>query len=312
MPNPIQSKHQIQNQDKPRNEPSSGGYSRSPSPVNVEEVNIENIKEALKPNAKKLSSPLKEKDLSRKEIPSTPHVPIQPGTNRDLLKVISETKAGSEQVVSNSENKSIQQEHKPIHEEKEKEGTPIQKARTKSMDNTILKSVAEKMIQIMNQPLKCLQKDAYWNNELVVVTSCLVEQTFPDEYREQISCFGKIFENLFHSQENLSNICLKTALVKENCESIDTAVTTLRERDAVYEKHLIDANAALNDLSKERDELTKKLTEIQAQIQEIDNKTMKLKKPFEKIQEKKLEIKEKLSAFEQIKQQNEEELKNLQ
>ncbi|MED6158166.1 hypothetical protein PIB30_030336 [Stylosanthes scabra] len=53
------------------------------------------------------------------------------------------------------------------------------------MNNTILKSAAEKMIQTMNQPLESLQKDAYWNNELVVVTSCLVEQKFPDEYREK-------------------------------------------------------------------------------------------------------------------------------
>ncbi|MED6134567.1 hypothetical protein PIB30_038112 [Stylosanthes scabra] len=63
LPDPIQTQHQIQNQDKPRSEPSSGGYSRSPSPVNVEEANIEKIKKALKPNVKKLISPLKEKKI---------------------------------------------------------------------------------------------------------------------------------------------------------------------------------------------------------------------------------------------------------
>ncbi|MED6162297.1 hypothetical protein PIB30_069037 [Stylosanthes scabra] len=230
----------------------------------------------------------------------------------DLLKVISETKAGSEQVVSNSETKSVHQEMIVVHEEKQKEDTPIQKARFESMNNKILRSAAQKMINIMNQPLEILQKDAYWNNELVVVTSCLAEQKFPDEYRKQISCFGQIFENLFHTRENLSNICLKESLIQENCESIDTTVTTLKEKDAVYEKHLSDANVALADLSKEKDELTKKLAEIQARIQEVDDKTQKIKKPFEKIRGKRSEIKSKLSEFEQLKQQNEEDLKNLQ
>ncbi|MED6125053.1 hypothetical protein PIB30_064836 [Stylosanthes scabra] len=29
-----------------------------------------------------------------------------------------------------------------------------------------------------------LQKDPYWNNEMVKVTSCLVEQQFPEKYRK--------------------------------------------------------------------------------------------------------------------------------
>ncbi|MED6158167.1 hypothetical protein PIB30_030337 [Stylosanthes scabra] len=82
IPDPIQTQHQIQNQDKPQIEHSSEGYSRSPSPVNVEEAHIENIKKSLKPNVTKLSFPLKEKELSRKEMPFIPHVPIRPGTNR--------------------------------------------------------------------------------------------------------------------------------------------------------------------------------------------------------------------------------------
>ncbi|MED6147010.1 hypothetical protein PIB30_040046 [Stylosanthes scabra] len=152
---------------------------------------MDEINKALEQNVEKLISPLKEKDLSRKEIPTTPHVPIRPGTNRD-------------------------------------------------------------------QPLELLQKNAYWNNELVVVTSCLVEQQFLDAYREKILCFSKAFENLFHSRDKLRNLSLKTAMIKEKCESLATAETNLKEKDALYENHLKNVNDALDDLSKERNALTKK------------------------------------------------------
>ncbi|MED6179981.1 hypothetical protein PIB30_006098 [Stylosanthes scabra] len=245
---------------------------------------------------------------SMRHLPSIPIIDIDADDELDdLLKVISETKVDSEQVVLNSKNKFVQQSV-----QREKEDTPIQKARTESMKLAILKSAAEKMIQLMNQLLELLQKDAYWNNELVVVTSCLVEQQFPDEYQEKVLYFGNIFEHLFLTRENLSNICLEAVMIKENCEGLETAETTLKEKDALYEKHFNNANDALNELSKERDDLSKKLAEIQAQIQEIDNKTMKLKKPFKKIQEKKLGFKNKLSEVEQSKKQNEEDLKSLQ
>ncbi|MED6124630.1 hypothetical protein PIB30_060738 [Stylosanthes scabra] len=104
------------------------------------------------------------------------------------------------------------------------------------------------MIRLMDQPLDMLQKDPYWNDELVKVTSCLVERQFPEKYREQ----------------------------------------------------------------KTREDLVKKLAEIQAQIEEVDAKMTKLKKPFEKIQEKKAELGNQLSEIEKNKLQNEADLKRLQ
>ncbi|MED6189810.1 hypothetical protein PIB30_099712, partial [Stylosanthes scabra] len=61
----------------------------------------------------------------------------------------------------------------------------------------------------------------------------------------------------------------------------------LKEKEALYEKHLSNANDTFEGLSKTREDLVKKFTEIQAQIQDVDAKITKLKKPFEKIQEKK-------------------------
>ncbi|MED6217283.1 hypothetical protein PIB30_016271 [Stylosanthes scabra] len=148
------------------------------------------------------------------------------------------------------------------------------------------------MIELIDQPLEALQKDAYWNNELVVFTSCLVEKQFLDAYREKIQCFLKIFDNLFHTRENLSNLQLKATLVKENCDALATAESNLKEKDTFYEKHLNNANTMLEGLSTERAILVKKLAEIQAQIQEIDDKTSKIKRPLDKIVEKKLNFEE--------------------
>ncbi|MED6145869.1 hypothetical protein PIB30_029248 [Stylosanthes scabra] len=291
------------------------------------------------------SSALTNKGIFQKVVPLTPNIPIQPGTNKgipidprvqfqerleearaenvkrvkesvrplpsipvidieandeldDMLKVISETKAGSEHIVSNSENKSVQQPPQSFQPppQTEKEDSLIQQARNASMQKTIRKST----------------KDAYWNNELVVFTSCLVEKQFPNAYREKVQCIPKIFDNLFHSRENLSNLRLKAALVKENCETLATAETDLKEKDALYEKHLKDANIMLDGLSTEREILVKKLAEIQAQIQEIDNKTSKIKKPLDKIQGKKIKIQDKLSEIKENQKLNEEDLKNIQ
>ncbi|MED6196939.1 hypothetical protein PIB30_052016 [Stylosanthes scabra] len=122
----------------------------------------------------------------------------------------------------------------------------------------------------------------------------------------------KIFKNLFHSRNNLENLCLKAALVKDNCDTLATAEANLKEKDALYEKHLKDANTMLNDLSTEKDILVKKLAEIQAQIQEIDNKTSKIKSPLDKIQGKKLEIQDNLSEVKESQRLNEEDLKKIQ
>ncbi|MED6211092.1 hypothetical protein PIB30_070259 [Stylosanthes scabra] len=129
---------------------------------------------------------------SMKPLPPIPVIELDGGDPdlADLLQMISESKVGSEPGISNLVNKSVPQE-------KEKKDTPIQKARSESLQKILLKSAAKKMICLMNQPLDMLQKDPYWNDELVKVTSCLVEQQFSEKYRKQVLCFGKIFENLF-------------------------------------------------------------------------------------------------------------------
>ncbi|MED6113036.1 hypothetical protein PIB30_067283 [Stylosanthes scabra] len=81
-------------------------------------------------------------------------------------------------------------------------------------------------------------------------------------------------------------------MIKENSDGLIIAEKALKERDALYEKHLLDANSTLKELSKYKYALVKKLAEIQAQIREIDEKMAKLKKPFEKIHDKKTEIEE--------------------
>ncbi|MED6139406.1 hypothetical protein PIB30_083555 [Stylosanthes scabra] len=191
-------------------------------------ANVEKVKQSMKP------------------LPSIPVIEIGAGDSDldDLLQVISETKAGSE--LSNSNNKSVQQE---------KEDTPIQKARSESLKKVLLKSAAEKMIRLMNQSLDMLQKDPYWNNELVKVTSCLVEQQFPEKYRVQVSYFGKIFKNLFLTREELSDVHLKVAMIQENSNGLIIAKKALKEKDAFYEKHLANANDTLEELSRDKDAL---------------------------------------------------------
>ncbi|MED6223843.1 hypothetical protein PIB30_078054 [Stylosanthes scabra] len=208
-----------------------------------------------------------------KPLPSIPVIELDGGDPDldDLLQMISESKVGSEPCISNSVNKSVPQE-------KEKEDTPIQKARSESLQKILLKSAAEKMIRLMNQPLVILQKDPYWNDELV----------------------------------KLSNVRLKVAMSQENSNGLIVAEKALREKEVLYEKHLSNANDTLEGLSKTREDLVKKLAEIQAQIQEVDEKMTKLKKPFEKIQNKKTELGNQLSEIEKSKLQNEADLKRLQ
>ncbi|MED6171442.1 hypothetical protein PIB30_040739 [Stylosanthes scabra] len=203
-----------------------------------------------------------------KPLPPIPVIDLDDGDPdlADLLQMISESKVGSEPDISNSVNKTVPQE-------KEKEDTPIQRARSKleqqvgaddvsndfsnkgsfgishrhhrffpitrseSLQKILLKNAAEKMIRLMNQPFDMLQKDPYWNDELVKVTSCLVEQQFPEKYRKQVLCFGKIFENLFITWEKLSNVRLKVAMIQENSNGLIVAEKALREKEALYEKH---------------------------------------------------------------------------
>ncbi|MED6134911.1 hypothetical protein PIB30_041395 [Stylosanthes scabra] len=113
-------------------------------------------------------------------------------------------------------------------------------------------------------------------------------------------------------KEKLSNVRLKVAMIQENSNDLIVAEKALREKEALYEKHLSNANDTLEGLSKTREDLVKKMAEIQAQIQEINDKMTKLKKPFEKIQDKKAENGNQLSEIEKSKLQNEADLKRLQ
>ncbi|MED6227096.1 hypothetical protein PIB30_110135, partial [Stylosanthes scabra] len=221
---------------------------------------------------------------SMKPLPLIPVIDLDGGDPdlADLLQVISESKMGNKPDISSSVNKTIPQEQG-------KEETPVQKARSDALQKILLKSAAEKMIRLMDQPLDMLQKDPYWNDELVKITSCLVERQFPEKYREQVLCFGKIFENLFITREKLSNVRLQVAMIQENSNGLVIAEKALKDKEALYEKHLSNANDTLEELSKTKEGLLKKLAEIQAQIQDVDAKMTKLKKPFEKIQEKKTE-----------------------
>ncbi|MED6145507.1 hypothetical protein PIB30_025811, partial [Stylosanthes scabra] len=280
---------------------SSEGYSISNLSRSAEKSNpiLDEIDQALNNPAGKMNSPLEEREIIQEA--STPKVPIQ----ADLLQMISESKVGREPDISNFVNKTIPQE-------KEKEETPIQRARSESLQKILLKSAAEKMILLMDQPLDMLQKDPYWNDELIKVTSCLVERQFPEKYRDQVLCFGKIFENLFITREKLSNVRLKVAMIQENSNGLVIVEKALKEKEALYEKHLSNENDTLEGLSKTREDLVKKLAEIQAQIQDVDAKMTKLKNPFEKIQEKKTELGNQLSEIEKNKLQNEADLKRLQ
>ncbi|MED6168461.1 hypothetical protein PIB30_011890 [Stylosanthes scabra] len=316
---------------------SSEGYSISNLSKSAEKSNpiLDEIDQVLNNPVGKMNSSLEEREIIQEV--STPKVPIQAGSNQgthidpriQFKEKLEETRAasvekikqsmkplppipvidldgvGSEPEISNSVNKTVPQE-------KEKEDTPIQKARSESLQKILLKSAAEKMNRLMNQPLDMLQKDPYWNDELVKVTSCLVEQQFPEKYRKQVLCFGKIFENLFITWEKLSNVRLKVAMIQENSNGLIVAEKALREKEALYEKHLSNANDTLEVLSKTREDLVKKLAEIQAQIQEVDAKMAKLKKPSEKIQERKMELRNHLSEIEKNKLQNEADLKRLQ
>ncbi|MED6117464.1 hypothetical protein PIB30_110208, partial [Stylosanthes scabra] len=78
---------------------------------------------------------------SMKPLPLIPVIDLDGGDPdlADLLQIISESKMGNELDISNSVNKTIPQE-------KKKEETPVQKARSDALQKILLKSAAEKMI----------------------------------------------------------------------------------------------------------------------------------------------------------------------
>ncbi|MED6118482.1 hypothetical protein PIB30_002730 [Stylosanthes scabra] len=236
-----------------------GGYSRSPSPVNIETSHAKNVDKTSKPKTTKLSSLPTNKDVFLKVVPLTPHVPIQPGTNRGI-QIDPRVQFQERLEEARAENvERVKQSVRPL---------PLVPVINIEADDEL-----DNLLKLIDQPLEVLQKDAYWNNELPLPQSCPY---------------------------------------KRNCETLATAETNLKEKDALYEKHLKDANVMLEDLSIERNDLVKKLAEIQAHIQEIDNKTSKIKKPLDRIQEKKLDIQDKLSEVKESQKLNEEDLKNIE
>ncbi|MED6183311.1 hypothetical protein PIB30_036671 [Stylosanthes scabra] len=112
----------------------------------------------------------------------------------DLVKVISEAKAGSSQGISPSEAKSIQQE-KPTTPISEKIAE-IAKMRLESTTNKLLISAVEKMIQLLSHLIYEIQNNEELTFELTRVSSYLVENQFPQEYKKKVKFFNVIFSNL--------------------------------------------------------------------------------------------------------------------
>ncbi|MED6210704.1 hypothetical protein PIB30_066640 [Stylosanthes scabra] len=110
-----------------------------------------------------------------KPLPLIPVIEIDGGDPDlvDLLQVISESKVGSKLGISNSVNKSAPQE-------KEKEDTPIQKARSESLQKILLKSAAEKMIRLMNQPSICFKKIHIGMTNLLRLQAAWLNNNFPN------------------------------------------------------------------------------------------------------------------------------------
>ncbi|MED6108910.1 hypothetical protein PIB30_028645 [Stylosanthes scabra] len=302
---PLQIDNQAQNQNPPQSEDSSKGYSPSPTQENIDDSDAQQVKKVSNVETNNPSSSLTNKGILQKVVPFTPNIPIRPGTNRGIpIDPRVQFQERLEEVRSENVRR-VKESVRPLP------SIPIINIEADDELEDLLKVISETK-ELIDQPLESLQKDAYWNNELVVFTSCLVEKQFLDAYREKIQCFPKIFDSLFHTRENLSNLRLKATLVKENCDALATAESDFKEKDAFYEKHLNNANTMLEGLSTERAILVKKLAEIQAQIQEIDDKTSKIKKPLDKIVGKKVEIQNKLLEINENQKLNEEDLKKIQ
>ncbi|MED6143454.1 hypothetical protein PIB30_006406 [Stylosanthes scabra] len=81
---PLPTDDQVQNQNPPQSEESSKGYSRSPTPENIDGSNAENVKKVSNLEVNNPSSTLTNKGILQKVVPLTPDIPIQPGTNRGI------------------------------------------------------------------------------------------------------------------------------------------------------------------------------------------------------------------------------------
>ncbi|MED6172571.1 hypothetical protein PIB30_051331 [Stylosanthes scabra] len=239
---------------------SSEGYSISNLSRSAEKSNpiLDEIDQALNNPVGKMNSPLEEREIIQEA--STPKVPIQAGSKQGT-------------------------EIDPRIQFKEK----LEETRATSVEK-----VKQSMKPLLSIPVVDLDGGDPDLADLLQMISELKVRSEPD----------------------ISNSINKT--IPQEKEKEDTPIQrarelkALKEKEALYKKHLSNANDTLEGLSKTREDLVKKLAEIQAQIQDVDAKMTKLKKPFEKIQEKKTELGNQLSEIDKNKLQNEADLKRLQ
>ncbi|MED6150977.1 hypothetical protein PIB30_077908 [Stylosanthes scabra] len=146
----------------------------------------------------------------------------------DLVKLISETKAGSSQGVSLSEAKYVQQRQPttPISEK----NAEIAKMRLKPTTNKLLISVAEKMIRFLGHSIYEIQNNEELTFELTRVSSCLVENQFPQEYKQKVKFFNVIFSNLIRTRDKLNLIRNEAASAKENNDNLTSAEEAMKEK----------------------------------------------------------------------------------
>ncbi|MED6188351.1 hypothetical protein PIB30_085118 [Stylosanthes scabra] len=254
---------------------SSEGYSISNLSRSAEKLNpiLDEIDQALNNLVGKINSPLEEREIIQEA--STPKVPIQAGSNQGThIDPRIQFKEKLEETRASSVEK-VKQSMKPL--------PPIP-----VIDLDVGYPDLADLLQMISESKVESEPDI----------SNSVNKTIPQEKEKE--------------DTPLSNVRLKVAMIQENSNGLIIAEKALKEKEALYEKHLSNANDTLEGLSKTRKDLVKKLVEIQAQIQDVDAKMTKLKKSFEKIQEKKTELGNQLSEIKKNKLQNEADLKRLQ
>ncbi|MED6123711.1 hypothetical protein PIB30_051857 [Stylosanthes scabra] len=88
-------------------------------------------------------------------------------------------------------------------------------------------------------------------------------------------------------------------MIKENSNGLILAEKALKEKDALYEKHLTNASSTLEELSKDKEAVLKKKSKMQNEedlkrLQEEEIQEIDLFKSFE---ENKLQLKDTLEEF---------------
>ncbi|MED6223319.1 hypothetical protein PIB30_072859 [Stylosanthes scabra] len=160
----------------------------------------------------------------------------------DLVKVIFETKAGSSQGVSFSEAKFVQQNQPstPVFEK----NVEIAKMRLESSMNKLLISAAKKMIRLLSHSIYEIQTSKELTFELTRISSCLVKNQFPPEYREKhLEEASLKLESYSKDREALEK---EIAAIQSKIKDIDDKVAKIRVpfEKIQSEKQELDANLA--------------------------------------------------------------------